>query len=223
MRRRRQTVTEPADLARHRATVSKAARENAVPTEGQQSSIRRRILDATIVVLERSGRQKLQLLEVATEAGVSRPTVYRYFGSKEGLLEALGLYELDKFNAGVASATAGLRGAERLDAALQFIVEYQHSYSLAAIVNIEPEYSLEQMERVLPIMHRRLGRMMSGDNSDIAAAAVVRIAVCHYLVRGHDEASFLAELRHAAGIDPRPRQSQRTIDRKALSHKAISD
>ena len=31
---------------------------------------------------------------------MSRPTLYRYFGSKEGLLEAFGLYEQDNFDAG---------------------------------------------------------------------------------------------------------------------------
>lgn len=56
-----------------------------------EQSIRTRILDATFVVVSRTGRKKLQLLEVAAEAGVSRPTVYRYFGSKDGLLEAFAL------------------------------------------------------------------------------------------------------------------------------------
>ncbi|MFZ0230667.1 MAG: TetR/AcrR family transcriptional regulator, partial [Mycobacterium sp.] len=120
-------------------------------TETEQS-IRRRILDATFAVVSRTGRRKLQLLEVAAEAGVSRPTVYRHFGSKEGLLEAFALYEQDNFNAGVAAATAGLRGRDRVDAALQFIVDHQFSHSLAILVDMEPEYSLSQMMRVLPSM-----------------------------------------------------------------------
>src|ERR1700712_4678194 len=171
--------------------------------EGEQT-IRTRILDATFTVVSRTGRKKLQLLEVAAEAGVSRPTVYRYFGSKEGLLEAFALYEQDNFNAGVAAATAGLRGADRVDAALQFIVDHQFSHSLADLVDMEPEYSLTQMMRVLPAMQEGMRHIMIGDNPEIAAAAVVRIAVCHYLVRGHDRSSFLAELRHAAGLAPYP-------------------
>jgi AcrR family transcriptional regulator len=168
-----------------------------------EQSLRKQILDATFVVVSRTGRRKLQLLEVAAEAGVSRPTVYRYFGSKEGLLEAFALYEQDNFNAGVAAATAGLRGSARVDAALQFIVDHQFSHSLAVLVDMEPEYSLAQMMRVLPTMQEGMRHIMTGENPDIAAAAVVRIAICHYLVRGHDRASFLAELRHAAGLDPR--------------------
>jgi AcrR family transcriptional regulator len=172
----------------------------------QEQSLRKRILDATFAVVSRTGRKKLQLVEVAAEAGVSRPTVYRYFGSKEGLLEAFALYEQDNFNAGVAAATAGLRGPDRVDAALQFIVDHQFSHSLAVLVDMEPEYSLAQMRRVLPTMQEGMRHIMTGENPEIAAAAVVRIAVCHYLVRGHDRSSFLAELRHAAGLDPRRRR-----------------
>lgn len=177
----------------------------AIPA-GADQSIRNRILGATYVVVSRVGRNKLQLLEVATEARVSRPTVYRHFGSKDGLLAAFALYEQDNFNAGIAAATAGLRGPDRVDAALQFIVDHQFSHSLAQLVDMEPEYSLAQMTRVLPTMQEGMRHLMPGDHPDVAAAAVVRIAVCHYLVPGHDRSSFLAELRHAAGLEPRRRR-----------------
>jgi AcrR family transcriptional regulator len=166
------------------------------------------MLDATFVVLSRTGRKKLQLMEVAAEAGVSRPTVYRHFGSKEGLLEAFALYEQDNFTAGVARATAGLRGPERIDAALQFIVDHQFSHSLAVLVEMEPGHSIAQMKRVLLTMQEGMRHIMIGDDPDVAAAAVVRIAICHYLVGGHDRSSFLAELRYAAGLEPRGRRSK---------------
>ncbi len=179
-------------------------------TADAEPSIRRRILDATHVVLSRSGHRNLQLSEVAAEAKASRPTLYRYFGSKEGLLEAFALYEQDNFDAGIAAAMTGLRGADRLDAALQFIVDYQDSYTARSVVEIEPEHSLAQMRRVLPIMRERIRHVIPGDNADIAAAAVVRIAVCHYLVQGGTPDQFLAELRHAAGLDPHRRRAPRT-------------
>jgi AcrR family transcriptional regulator len=168
-------------------------------TDGEQST-RRRILAATFVVLARDGRRKLQLSDVAAEAKVSRPTLYRHFGSKEGLLEAFGLYEQDNFDAGIATAIAGLSGPKRLDAALQFIVDFQSTYSLGSLSETEPEHVLYQMKRVLPIMHERISRIIPGEQSDIAAAAVVRIAVCHYVIGGDSPDQFLAELRHAAGL-----------------------
>jgi AcrR family transcriptional regulator len=166
-----------------------------------ESSTRRRILAATFVVLVRSGRKNLMLSEVAAEAGVSRPTLYRYFPSKDALLDAFGLYEQDNFDAGMANAVAGLSGAERLDAALQFIVDFQHSYSLMFLVDVEPEFVLAQMRRVIPLLHDRVARNIAGDRAEIAAGTVVSVAVCHYLVGGSDRGRFLAELRHAAGLD----------------------
>src|SRR5690625_5861829 len=89
------------------------------------TSKRRRILDATAEVLSRSGRAKLSLSAVAAEAQVSRPTLYRWFASKEDLISAFSRYERQIFQAGLGDATAGLDGAERLDAALRYIVTYR--------------------------------------------------------------------------------------------------
>jgi AcrR family transcriptional regulator len=172
-------------------------------------STRRRILDATSVVLSRSGHRNLQLSDVATEAKVSRPTLYRYFGSKVGLLEAFALYEQDNFDAGIAAAIAGFRGEDRLDAALQFIVDYQNALSSVPILAIEPDHVLVHMNRMLPLMRERIRRVISGEHADIAAAAVVRIAICHYLVQGGNSEDFLAELRLAAGLDPTRRRAPR--------------
>jgi AcrR family transcriptional regulator len=174
-----------------------------------EQSLRRRILDATFVVLAQSGRRRLQLSDVAAQAEVSRPTLYRYFGSKEGLLEAFGLYEQDNFDAGIAAAIAGLSGADRLDAALAFIVDFQTSYSLHSLAEIEPEHVLHQMKRALPIMYRSIAKIIPGENNEVAASAVVRIAMSHYVLGLGDPDKFLAELRHAAGIDPKRRRLRR--------------
>ncbi len=47
-------------------------------------STRTRLLDAANVVLAHYGPRKLSLTDVATHAGVSRPTLYRHFASKPG-------------------------------------------------------------------------------------------------------------------------------------------
>ena len=171
-----------------------------VPPDAEVST-RRRILAATFVVLARSGRKKLLLSDVAAEAKVSRQTLYRYFPSKEALLDAFGLYEQDNFDAGISSAMAGLRGHERLDAALQFVVDFQRTYSLGFLADTEPEHVLTQMARVMPILQGRIARLIQGENAELAAATIVRVAVCHYLVGGEDREQFLAELRYAAGIN----------------------
>jgi len=164
------------------------------------SSTPARILAATVEVLGRKGMTKLSLSEVALQAGVSRPTLYRWFASKEELLDAFGAWEREMFNRGIGRATAGLRGKEKLDAALGFIVEYQQSYSGYRMVDIEPGHVIGQLSNVIPTMREQLERLISGPNAGVAAATAIRVAVSHYLVASDDADQFLAQLRHAAGV-----------------------
>ena len=69
------------------------------------SSTRQRLIEAATTLIVTSGFSAVTMDDVADRAGVSRPTVYRIFGSKVGLLEAV---------AWNALATSGL---ERVDAA----------------------------------------------------------------------------------------------------------
>jgi AcrR family transcriptional regulator len=170
--------------------------------DSEDTSTRHRILVATAEVLGRSGQTKLSLSEVALQAGVSRPTLYRWFADKSELLQAFGVYEREMFDNGIGRATAGLRGTEKLDAALRFIVSYQHSYSGVRLVDIEPEVVIAQLTWIIPIMRARLLKLLSGSNSDIKAATAIRVAVSHYIVRSDDDDQFLAQLRHAVGIKP---------------------
>lgn len=170
---------------------------SADPAAGSTSD---RILAATADVLGRNGMSKLSLSEVALQAGVSRPTLYRWFASKEELLDAFGAWERRKFDNGVNQATAGLRGNERLDAALRFIVDYQQSYSGVRMIDIEPGHVIGQMTNVVPIMRERLERLISGPRAAVAAATAVRVAVAHYIVRSDDKEQFLDQLRLVVGI-----------------------
>jgi AcrR family transcriptional regulator len=166
----------------------------------EDTSTRHRILVATAEVLARSGQTKLSLSEVALQAGVSRPTLYRWFASKQELLDAFGIHEREMFDNGISQATAGLRGTEKLDAALRFIVQYQHSYSGVRLIDIEPEVVIGQLGKILPIMRARLEKLLTGPNGGVKAATAIRVAISHYIVRSDDDDEFLAQLRHAAGI-----------------------
>ena len=168
------------------------------------SSTRQRILTATAEVLCRNGMTKLSLSEVALQAGVSRPTLYRWFASKAELLDTFGVWERNMYDSGMAAAIAGLNGDEKLDAALRFIVDYQQSYPGVRVVDLEPGHVIGQMSQVIPIMRERLQRLLPGPKGAIAAAAAVRVAVAHYIVPGDDADDFLAQLRHAVGIKPLP-------------------
>lgn len=164
------------------------------------TSTRNRILAATAEVLGRSGQTKLSLSEVALQAGVSRPTLYRWFADKQALLEAFGIYEREMFETGLIKATAGLRGNERVDAAMQFIVQYQQSYSGVRVVDIEPEVVIARLGHIIPSMRAQLQKLLPGPNAAVKAATAIRVAVSHYIVRSDDDDQFLAQLRHAVGI-----------------------
>jgi len=175
------------------------AASDAVPDEDETSS-RNRILKATAEVLARNGQTKLSLSEVALQAGVSRPTLYRWFASKEELLGAFSVCERRMFDSGISRAPAGRRGADKLDAALQFIVSYQQSYSGVRAIDIEPEVVIAQLGNIMPIMRAGLERLLTGPNAAVKAATAIRVALSHYVVRSDDADQFLSQLRHAVGI-----------------------
>ena len=136
-------------------------------TSDADASTSERILAATAEVLSRNGMSKLSLSEVAVQAGVSRPTLYRWFASKGELLDAFGVFEHEMFDSGMSRATSGLRGTEKLDAALRFIVQYQQSYSGVRVVDIEPEVVIAQLGRVMPVMRARLQKLMPGPHGAV--------------------------------------------------------
>ena len=127
---------------------------------GADGTTRERILAATAEVLGSRGMTKLSLSEVALQAGVSRPTLYRWFASKDELIAAFAVWEGQMFERGVASASAAAPADEKLDAALKFIVEYQQSYPGLRMADIEPELVIKRLSQVIPSMRERLERLL---------------------------------------------------------------
>ena len=58
-------------------------------SEDHKQAVRRRILDAALVCLERNGFQDVTTRELLAEAGLSTGTFYNYFPSKEDLYATL--------------------------------------------------------------------------------------------------------------------------------------
>lgn len=161
---------------------------------------RQRILAATAEVLGRTGTAKLSLSDVAAQAGVSRPPLYRDFGRKRELLDVFAAWERRYYERAIAEATANPPAHQRLDAALQAIVANQLTYPGLQMVDIEPAQVITRMARVLPLIRERLERLCAGPDAAVAAATAVRVAIAQYLVRSDDSDQFLAQLRHAARV-----------------------
>jgi AcrR family transcriptional regulator len=177
------------------------------PLTDEDTSTRQRILAATAEVLGRHGMTKLSLSQVATEASVSRPTLYRYFADKRQLLDAFVVWERHYYERAVVQATADLPAAEKLDAALRVIVEYQQSYPGLRMIDVEPARVIRRLSRIIPLMRERLERLAPGPDPSLAVATAVRVAVSHYLVRSDDDNDFLAQLRYAARVKNHARES----------------
>ena len=170
--------------------------------EVNADSMRERILRATFKVLCRHGYGKLSLSDVAAQAGISRPTLYKLFSSKDDLLSAFSVFELRLLREDLDRAIEGRTGRTRVDALLHFLVDFYGSYQMRGLIEIEPGLVLDQMARALPELVALVAPMLKGQVADpeAVAMALVRLAVCHYLVPGCDGDRLLDQLRLASGV-----------------------
>jgi AcrR family transcriptional regulator len=71
-----------------------------------RNSIRKRIIDVAAGLLAEGGQVAVTTRGVAERAGVQAPTIYRLFGDKEGLLDAVAEHVMTGFATAKASAVA---------------------------------------------------------------------------------------------------------------------
>ncbi len=81
---------------------------------------RRRLTDAAVRCVQRIGHERTRLADVAAEAGVTRPTIYAYFGGREEILRAAMLHAADDLVDRLTEHVAGLTSAA--DTAVEILV-----------------------------------------------------------------------------------------------------
>lgn len=173
-----------------------------------------RILDATRRLLVTAGARKLSLSDVATLAGVSRPTIYRYFASKEDLIDALGAHERRRFDAAMERAMTGVTGVARLEAAVEVVVSFVADQPPGRQLDLDPGFALEQMAQALPMITKGLTVVVqqcareNGIDSAVSAhglaGAIARVALSHYLFPDTDSGAMRRQIRAAAGLPASP-------------------
>jgi AcrR family transcriptional regulator len=172
-----------------------------------------RILDAAQRLVFRTGARRMSLSDVATLSGVSRPTIYRYFTSKEELIDALGKRERRRLDAAMDEATAGVVGVARLEAAVDVIAAFVEAQPPGRLLDLEPGFAHEQMAQALPVLTEGLTAVLrrcarehafatSVDPRDLAGA-MARIALSHYIFPDTDRAAVRRQIRAAAGLAAR--------------------
>lgn len=170
-------------------------------TRSDSRDLTERILDATRLLVLRQGARRLSLTEVAMLARVSRPTLYRYFSSKEDLIDALGKREYRRFNSVMHEAVSGATGRRRLEAAIEVVAGFLEEQPPRHLVDLEPGFVNDQMAHVLPMMTDALADVLNGsaDARDLAGA-IARTALSHYIFPDTDARAARRQIRVAAGL-----------------------
>lgn len=169
-----------------------------------------RILDAAQRLVFRTGARRVSLSDVATLAGVSRPTIYRYFVSKEDLIDAMGKRERRRFTAAMDEAMSGVAGIARLEAAVDVVASFLEAQPPSQLLDLEPTFAHDQMAAALPMIAEGLvvvlrrcaseGALSAAVNLRDLAGAIARTALSHYIFPDSDRAAARREIRAAAGL-----------------------
>jgi AcrR family transcriptional regulator len=179
----------------------------AAPTAGTARTTQERILDATLVVLARTGRQ-LSMSDVAQTAGVSRMTLYRHHASKDELLRALARHQQHRFDEHLALALLGVTGPEeRVDAVLHAIVSFLDASAARVVVEAEPGFIIERMRRSLQVQRATIERLIGDALAEIpairsgraapgdVAELILRVAMSQFLLPTPDPEAGVRALR----------------------------
>jgi AcrR family transcriptional regulator len=152
-----------------------------------------RILDATVKEAAAVGLRRLAIEDVARRAGTTRVTVYRRFGRREDLIEAMAVRETHRFLDAVGRAIAPFdriedQGAEAFVTGLRFM--HDHPVARRAIES-EPEAIVEYLRADDGLLFR-MGRDFvaaglraagpPGADVDQAAETLARIFVSFLLL-----------------------------------------
>ena len=119
------------------------------PLRQQQARrTREQILDGLIQAMARGGLADLSIPAVAREAGVSVPTIYRYFRTKRELIESLGSYIIQK--SGINLTAPPPRSPEELIAMVKEVfLKYEGADEMLRAAAMS-ELSYEMRQHALP-------------------------------------------------------------------------
>jgi AcrR family transcriptional regulator len=174
------------------------------------------ILEAARRAMAERGPERLSISAVAAQAGISRPTLYRWFPTKADLLAALVAYEEAQFDIGLQVVIDAHRSPRRqLDAALRYLVNYLDDFMTPDPISADPAYALESLARSLPPHVEILTRLLGDALDEVpavragrlsredAAEMFLRLAYSHFLVPHADAEELLAIVRDFAGLSRR--------------------
>ena len=159
--------------------------------------IRKALLDAAYDAAVTTGWDRVRMADVAAAAGVSRQTLYDQFGGRDGLAQALALYETERFLDGVERAmdTHGADVVSAIEAAASYALRASRDNPLVRAILTETAgllpYMTTRAEPVLTAAKDRLVGYVAAhfpevDSANLAEAGevVVRLALSYIVLPG---------------------------------------
>lgn len=157
---------------------------------------RRRILDGAVAAVARHGLGKLDMGDVSRSAGVSRGTLYRYFESREALLDELSVHEALRFWKGCLDALREAPDPQRVEVLVRAATRQVHEHAaLRRILETDPALALAAVREQFPRIRGQLERLLG---PQLDAARLVRDGV----VSRSDLADWIARLMISAFLIP---------------------
>jgi AcrR family transcriptional regulator len=154
-----------------------------------------RILDGALRALARRGLRKLSMSDICEEAGISRGTLYRYFKSKEDVLEAIGQHVEEGFRQDIAEAIRKRPQLEqRLRVVLDVLVAEAASRPAILMRDAEPGFTLQFLTRELPVHVEIVRKALEPVMKDLPAVregVITQTQLAEIFVRITDSATLL--------------------------------
>lgn len=132
------------------------------------SRTRERILAGAAEAVARHGLSKVDMRDVSAASGLSRPTVYRYFRSRDALLAQLALFESVRFQQRMLEAVEHApSAADRVLLVLQHATQHVREHpALQRILETDPGVVLLGLRREFPKVKAELARVLAAPLAD---------------------------------------------------------
>ena len=119
-----------------------AAEAEPRPAERPSASIVK-ILEGALRIVDSRGINRLTMRDISLASGVSRATLYRYFSTKDDVLDAVSEYVCVNFETGVSAvADAHSDPVDRFRAVMAFFSQYSRERAPEPMLEIEPGFYL---------------------------------------------------------------------------------
>lgn len=187
----------------HNCTIVKVTTET--PRISFRQHLRDEALSAALRLTVDKGWERVRVAEVATVIGVSRPMIYKEFGDKQGLGDALLLREAERFSVGIQAVLNehGGKAAAAITQAVRFALDEAEASPLLKAVLTSSRADSEAVTGFLPLLatSRSLIETISDamvtwfmahfpelDRHDVVDAvdAMIRLAVSHLVLSAAD-------------------------------------